>query len=120
MMKQGLLIRLLYGLERFAYRQASLISTLTDAMRTRIVAKGIPESKVVVSPVWAEPELFALPSDDKGIREELRLGDAHLVVHAGNMGVKQGLDVVLDAAALTRARSDVLFLLVGDGAMRAQ
>ena len=37
MMKQGLLIRLLYGLERFAYRQASLISTLTDAMRTRIV-----------------------------------------------------------------------------------
>src|SRR5439155_21313057 len=82
-------------------------------------SKGVPESKVVVSPVWAEPELFALPSTDRSIRQELGLGDAHLVLHAGNMGVKQGLDVVLDAAVLTRERADILYVLVGDGAMRA-
>ena len=45
--------------------------------------------------------------------------DRFLVVHAGNMGVKQGLEVVLGAADLARrAHPDILFLLVGDGAMR--
>ena len=120
MMKQGALIRLLYGVERCAYRHAALVSTLTDAMRARIVSKGVADGKVVVSPSWAEPELFDLPGDDDSIRRELGLGRAHLVLHAGNMGVKQGLDVVLEAARLTDERPDILYLLVGDGAMRAQ
>ena len=43
-----------------------------------------------------------------------------LVVHAGNMGVKQGLEVVVRAAALARTRHpELMFLLVGDGAARA-
>ena len=118
MIKPGLFIQFLFAVERFAYRHAARISTLTDAMRARIIAKGIPSGKVIVSPSWAEPELFALGDHDAGIRQQLGLGDARLVVHAGNMGVKQGLDVVLDAAARTRATADILYLLVGDGAMR--
>jgi colanic acid biosynthesis glycosyl transferase WcaI len=35
------------------------------------------------------------------------------------MGVKQGLDVILDAAGGRRAQSDLLYVLVGDGARRA-
>ena len=118
MMKHGMVTRVLYALERFAYRHATLVSTLTDAMRARIVAKGVPGSKVMVSAAWAEPELFALASADQRVRQELGLSDGHLVLHAGNMGVKQGLDVVLDAAQLTRDRSDIQYVLVGDGAMR--
>ena len=38
------------------------------------------------------------------------------MTHSGNMGVKQGLDVVLDAAALNRRDESTLFLFVGNGA----
>jgi colanic acid biosynthesis glycosyl transferase WcaI len=36
------------------------------------------------------------------------------------MGVKQGLEVILNAAELSRSRPEIVYLLVGDGAMRRE
>ncbi len=120
MMRAGCVARLLYAVERLAYRRAALVSTLTEPMRARIVAKGMPVDKVVLFADWADPQLFALGPEaaDSAIRRELGLQDAFVVLHAGNMGVKQGLDVVVDAAERTRSRTDIVYVLVGDGAMR--
>jgi colanic acid biosynthesis glycosyl transferase WcaI len=111
MLPSGRLVRRLYGLERAAYRRAALVSTLTEPMRQRIVSKGVPAGKVRLFSDWADPALFDLPARGDAFR------DRFLVVHAGNMGVKQGLDVVLEAARRCD-HPDVLFLLVGDGAVR--
>jgi colanic acid biosynthesis glycosyl transferase WcaI len=120
MVKAGRAARLLYAVERMAYRNAALVSTLTEAMRARIVAKGIDGQKVTIFSDWADPELFALqPSIDAAkLRRDLGVGEAFIVLHAGNMGVKQGLDVVVDAAERTRDIPAVKYVLVGDGAMR--
>jgi colanic acid biosynthesis glycosyl transferase WcaI len=123
MVRNGPLVRVLYALEQLAYRGAALVSTLSPQMRDRIVAKGLPPEKVTLFADWADPELFDLEEAGEApaassIRTELGLGDAFLVLHAGNMGVKQGLDVVLDAAARTREDGRLIYLLVGDGAVR--
>jgi colanic acid biosynthesis glycosyl transferase WcaI len=121
MIARGRLTRLLYAVERFAYRRAALVSTLTEAMRARVIAKGIAAEKVVLFSDWADPELFDLPAHaaDQELRTELNLPrDAFLVLHAGNMGVKQGLDVVIDAATRTAPEAGVVYMLVGDGAER--
>jgi colanic acid biosynthesis glycosyl transferase WcaI len=52
------------------------------------------------------------------IRESLGLKNEFLIVHSGNMGVKQGLDVVLSAARLSGEDKSLHYLLVGDGAVR--
>lgn len=44
----------------------------------------------------------------------------YTIVHTGNMGMKQGLDVVVDAARLSQNRQDWLYVLVGDGNQRAE
>jgi colanic acid biosynthesis glycosyl transferase WcaI len=114
-------LKVLRGLEKFAYQQAALVSTLTEPMAQRIVSKGIPSEKVAIFPHWADPALFDVPVAGGGrtFRESLQLGDGHFVVlHSGNMGVKQGLDVVIKAAALSRDDHRTVFLLVGDGAAR--
>jgi colanic acid biosynthesis glycosyl transferase WcaI len=120
MLPSGRTVKLLYAVERLAYRHAALVSTLTRAMQRRIIAKGIPPTRVTLFPDWADPDLFTLPTTGGGdeVRRAFGLGDRFVVLHAGNMGVKQGLDVVLEAAARTRDRDDVLYLLVGDGAAR--
>ena len=41
MLRAGRLTDCLYGLERMGYRKAALVSTLTEAMRDKIVSKGI-------------------------------------------------------------------------------
>jgi colanic acid biosynthesis glycosyl transferase WcaI len=122
MLPKGPMVRMLYGLERLAYRNAALVSTLTSAMRTRIVSKGIPAERVTLFPDWCESDLFELPLEGGGREARSRFGldGRFLVVHVGNMGVKQGLDVVLDAAERSRRHPDILYLLIGDGAMRQQ
>lgn len=120
MVKPGTVARLLYAVERLAYRRAAVVSTLTEAMRARIVAKGMPAEKVRLLPDWTDPELFELPApaDGRPLRREFGLADQFVVLHIGNMGVKQGLEVVLAAAERSRHVEGVTYVLVGDGAMR--
>ncbi len=103
----------LYRMERFAYRHAALISTLTEGMR---------QEKVAIFPMRADEQLFKLGAAAEGgsFRSEHQLEGKFLVVHSGNMGVKQGLEVVLEAAALLKDRKNIAFLLVGSGAVKAQ
>jgi len=121
MMPRGRVASALFAIERLAYRRAALVSTITGAMRGRIIGKGVRPDKVALFAGWSDPECFALPieSSDTTLRTELRLGDAFVVLHIGNMGVKQGLDVVLGAAELTRKAPDLVYVLLGDGAVRA-
>ncbi len=113
MLQPGGMVKGLYWLERAAYRKAALVSTLTDTMRQRIIAKGISPEKVTLFSDWVEPQLFLIPPVAVSpTPHEL------VVAHFGNMGVKQGLEVVLDAARLTADRKQIRYLLVGDGAAR--
>ena len=118
MMRDGVLMQSLYALERFTYRQAELVTTLTEGMRARIIAKGIPEEKVLLSSHWSESRLFELPigTSASRFRCKQRLGNQFLVVHAGNIGVKQGLEVVLGAANLTSSETNITYVFIGDGA----
>jgi colanic acid biosynthesis glycosyl transferase WcaI len=120
MMRHRTVMRSLYSIERLIYRRADLITTLTEGMRSRIVAKGIADKKVRLSRHWSESRLFDLPLGANGssFRRKERLEDAFLVVHAGNMGVKQGLEVVINAAKLTQREKEIVYLFVGDGVSR--
>ena len=104
---------------RWVLRRSDAIVVLGHGMkRTLVEVKGVDADRVHVIPLWARPELGALPGN-AGVRRELNVvDDALLVSYSGNMGVMHPLDAVLDAAKRCRGLS-VHFLLVGDGARRA-
>ncbi|MBF6571124.1 MAG: WcaI family glycosyltransferase [Candidatus Binataceae bacterium] len=120
MLKAGRLTRMLLKIERTAYDHAALITTLTPGMRARILAKGVPTHKVATIAHSVDPACFAIPlvSDGAAVRRRFGLSGKFLVVHSGNMGVKQGLEVILEAAQRSRRHADLVYLLVGDGAVR--
>lgn len=120
MLSRSGLVRALYALEAIAYRRAALITTLNEGIRRRIVAKGVEEQRVGLCAHWADRSLFALASRDGGarFRSWAGLNGEFIAAHCGNMGVKQALDVVVDAAAVTRDRPDLLYTLAGDGVRR--
>jgi len=122
MMKGQSLIRALYRLERLGYERAALVSTITEGMRQRIVEKGIDPAKVVLFPPRADSGLYTLRErcDGEAFRQRYGLQGKLIVSHSGNMGVKQGLEVILEAAARSRQRPELHYLFVGDGAMRPQ
>jgi putative colanic acid biosynthesis glycosyltransferase WcaI len=120
-MLPGWAVKLLYAVERTAYKNAHLVTTLTQSMRKKIVSKGVPDAKVdLLEPRMDSTLIGLVPEEGARFRERYGFGDKFLVTHSGNMGVKQGLDVVLDAAALNRRDDSLVFACVGDGADRAR
>jgi colanic acid biosynthesis glycosyl transferase WcaI len=115
LMRQAL--RFLFALERWIYRGAARITLLTEGMRRKVTAKGIDPERVVVAPDWVDAT-FLKPVDPAPFRREHGLEDHFVVLHAGNMGVKQGLETVLEAARILREEEKILFLLVGEGARK--
>jgi colanic acid biosynthesis glycosyl transferase WcaI len=122
MLHEGVLLKVLYGLERFAYRHADLISTLTEGMRQRIIAKSVSPQKVLLFPARSERDLLLVKrgTGSESFRRDHGLEGKFVVAHSGNMGIKQGLDVVLRAAKMTRCQPHIVYLLVGDGATRRE
>lgn len=111
----------MYKVERMAYRNAGLVSTLTTGMMRRIVEKGVPEEKTALFEPRSDASLAAISTGEgAAFRARHLLKDKFIVSHSGNMGVKQGLGVILDAAALSGHDQSMVFLIVGDGAVRGK
>jgi colanic acid biosynthesis glycosyl transferase WcaI len=120
MLRDGAMMRALYRLEKFAYDKAALVSTLTEGMRRRILEKSIAPDKVTLFPARADSGLFELKReiDGQSFRRTHGLENKFVVLYTGNMGVKQGLDVILSAAQLSQDRREIVYLFAGDGAVR--
>lgn len=118
-MLRGRTRRVLYGIEKLLMSRFSRVSTITDAMRRRVVDKGVAKDRVRLVPNWANMETVRPMRQDNEVRREFAVGpDDVLAIYAGNMGEKQGLDLVLDAAERLRERKEIKFAMVGAGAAR--
>lgn len=119
MLPKGKARDIFYGVESMLMRSATQVATLTEPMKRRIVKKGVPENRVWLSPDWSDIEFVRPMPRDNEVRREFGAGpDDVLVMHAGNMGEKQGLELMLDAAELLRGREEIKFVLAGGGAVR--
>jgi glycosyltransferase involved in cell wall biosynthesis len=119
----GRIVGALELLERALYRSADHIVAVGDGYRDQLVARGVPASKVDVITNGVDTDLFTPRPADPAVRARLGLpAEAFVVVFAGTIGMASGLDVALRAARRLKeaGRDDVRFLLVGDGAVRAE
>ncbi len=102
-------------LERFVYRKAAAIAVISPGMKGNLVGKGVPSEKIYVVPHWADESLYRPVPPDLELAKDLGMTGRFNVVFAGQLGLAQGLDVVLDAADELSDLPDVQFVLVGDG-----
>ncbi len=115
MLKPGPLTGFFFFLERMTYRLFDTVSTISYGMLEKIASKGVPRGKLILFRNWAHDDLVTPMGTDTWYRREWNLGEKFVVLYSGNMGVKQGLDSLLEAAADLRERRDIVFLVVGDG-----
>ncbi|MCL8208461.1 MAG: glycosyltransferase family 4 protein [Actinomycetia bacterium] len=113
-----LAVRLARALERFLYRHAHRILAVTEGIARGVADAGIPRDRILPAPNGVDLERFAPVQEDPELRRALGLEGRHVFLYPGTLGYAQGLEVVVEAADLLRDRSDVAFLLVGDGPVR--
>jgi putative colanic acid biosynthesis glycosyltransferase WcaI len=114
----SLALRGLRVAERFVYRQADLVVSVTHSFVDHIRANG--GRRVVVIPNGADPEVFRPIEDTLVVRRRYGLGSRFVACFAGTIGMAHGLETVLEAAEILRDDGRFLFWLVGDGARRAE
>jgi colanic acid biosynthesis glycosyl transferase WcaI len=117
MVKKGLLIRLLLRIEKFIYAQSDHVATITEGMRKRLLQKGVPFEKLGLYYNWINVAEASMAREAGKFRSQHpELKDKWLVAYAGNIGIKQGVDVLVVLAEAMRGFDRVHFVIAGDGA----
>src|SRR6266850_3005957 len=104
---------------RFLVRKADRIIALGETMKQRLVeGKGASPSQVAVIHNWADCTAVTPGPRDNAFARLHGLVDRFVVLHAGDIGLSQDLEIMLHAAEQLRDRRDIVFVLVGEGAKK--
>ncbi len=114
------LYRVLHRVTCFLARKADRAVALGDTMRARLIAeKGADPARTVVIPDWADcGEITPSPKDNPFARTH-GLVDKFVVMHAGNIGLSQDLDILVHAASRLQHDPDLEILFIGEGVKKA-
>ncbi|MBN3858055.1 glycosyltransferase WbuB [Paraburkholderia sp. Ac-20340] len=108
------------AIERALLTRFDSVSTISGKMLERAADKGVRAAQLVRFPNWASTDaVFPL---ERVSRLKAALGiapDAMVVLYSGNMGMKQGLDVLTDATLALKDQPDLAFVFCGSGPARA-
>jgi colanic acid biosynthesis glycosyl transferase WcaI len=119
MLRAGWFTRALYWLESFAYEHATRVSGISEEILDAFRRKRVPEEKLILF-----PNAVVLPAESEipapgGFRAKHNFtSEEFLAIYAGNLGIKQGLDLLFDAAELLRTEKNIRIIIAGDGAAR--
>lgn len=121
-MRRGLVIRVLEILERWMYRAATAIVAVGTGYRDKILEKVSVQERIRVIPNGVDLNDFPLRATSSDFRARWGLGNRFVCTYVGTLGMAHGLDITIRTAERLKSagRSDICFLLVGDGAERTQ
>jgi glycosyltransferase involved in cell wall biosynthesis len=105
---------------RLLITTADRVVAVGETMRDRLVRdKGAEPGKVSVIHNWADCSTVVPGTKRNAFSVASGLAEAFVVMHSGNVGLSQDLDIMLDAALHLRSYPEIVFAIVGDGAKRA-
>lgn len=120
-LQQHGLFAFLEKLERFLLLRAGAVTTISKAMTARLRRKGVPASNLHLLPNWANLEsIFPRPRDNQLRRQLGFKAEEKIVLYAGNLGEKQGLEIILESARLTRKEPSIRYVIAGEGAAKSR
>jgi len=123
--EDGVLARVLHRMAALTYKHASLVTGISQSMIKAFAEKNVPHEKRYWFPNWVEIDRAGIQAEEMG-RWRARYDipqDAFVASYSGNLGRKQGLEVLVDTAALLDASSRqgprrIIIVIIGDGTMR--
>jgi colanic acid biosynthesis glycosyl transferase WcaI len=116
MLKRGFFFRIMRSLEGWIYRRANLVATISPAMLNNVRAKGVKDSCLLMVPNWIDVESMSRESEKgKFLSQHPQAQNKFTIAYAGNLGTKQGVDILLYLACELKTNESVHFFVIGDG-----
>ena len=120
LLKGRFLRRVVLALERWMFRRFDVVSTISYRMLERALAKGVDSSRTVLFPNWVDISTIHPEMRSDAFRAELGIpADGVMALYSGNMGGKQGLEILAQVAREVQDVAGLHFVFCGGGAGRA-
>jgi len=111
--------RTLDRINRYLLREAAAVIALGERMKQRLIEeKGADPSRVHVIHNWADCRAITPGPKNNPFARANGLADRFVLMHSGNVGLSQNLDLLVEAAARLQSRERLVIAIVGDGARR--
>ena len=105
--------------EKFLFAKATIVSTISEGIKRKIIEKGISEDKIFLLPNWVDTEFIKPLSKEESLKKEFAFKDTDkIILYSGNIGEKQGLEIVINVAEKLKERKNVYFVFCGEGAAK--
>lgn len=115
----GLARTLASRLEQWLMARFDHVSTISKRMVERLGMKGIERSRCSLFSNWVDTDVIYPLNGLNPLRVELELEpDTTVALYSGNMGNKQGIEILLAVAQELAHQPNLLFLLCGDGSAK--
>lgn len=116
--KGSLLWKIGRVIENFTYKHADKIIVISEDFKRNIMAKGVPEDKIVVVYNWVDQNAVVdIPREKNKLFDKYNLDRSKFyVTYNGNIGLSQNMDMLLEVAKALEANDAIHFVLVGNGA----
>ena len=111
-------IKAIDWMERLCCRRAGYVRVLSEGYKRVLEFKGTPESKLAVIWDWIDADFIRPLPRRNAFSAQWGLDDRFVVMYAGNLGLTQGLEEVVEAARLLEEEPAIRMVLVGDGAAK--
>ena len=109
--------------EKITYKYADKIIVISEDFKKNIMAKGVPEDKIVVVYNWVDQNAVVdVPREENSLFDKYALNRSKFyVTYSGNIGLTQNMDMLLEVAQeLESEVPDIHFVLIGEGAYKKQ
>ena len=121
--KGGLLWKIGRVIEDFTYKHADKIIVISEDFKKNIMAKGVPEDKIVVVYNWVDQNAVVdIPREKNKLFDKYNIDrEKFYIEYSGNIGLTQNMDMLLEVMKeLKTTHPDIGLVLVGEGAYKAQ
>lgn len=114
--KNRFVIRLLYALERFIYKNSNRLVTLSVGMTNAVIAKGVSKDKVTTIPNASDIKDFNISSTHDLFKSIRETPHTKVCLYAGTFGIVNNLTYLVELARAIKSRnSNIKIALIGDG-----
>lgn len=121
--KGGMLWKIGRVIENFTYKHADKIIVISEDFKKNIMAKGVPEDKIVVVYNWVDQNAVVdVPREENKLFDKYGLSrEKFYITYSGNIGLSQNIDMLLEVMEeLKNEHLAIGLVLVGEGAYLEQ
>lgn len=117
---RSLAVRAVRTLEKRIYRSADLICCTTRPFVETVLERGARPEKTKYLPNGADTDVFRPLPADNHVAARFRFQDRFVVMYTGALGIKHGLQTLLEVANMLRDEPDIVFAFAGGGARESE